>query len=49
MFHILLLAWVVLVRLDIVKTRLLSVARDKTIGATVAPSELLGPPGSSLL
>ena len=34
---------------DIVKTRLLNIARDKTIGPTADPSELLGPPGSSLL
>ena len=34
---------VVPIRLDIVKARLLGIAREKTVGATVDPSELLGP------
>ena len=42
-FLVLLVARIVPIRLDIVKTRLLGIARDKTIGATVDPSELLGP------
>ena len=40
---------VVPIRLGIMKTRLLGLARGKTVGATIDPSEVLGPPGSSLL
>ena len=43
MFHTLLVARVVPIRLDIVKTRLLGIARDTTVVATVDPSELLVP------
>ena len=48
-FCVLLLARMFPIGLGIVKTRLLSIARDKTVGPTVDPSELLGPACTSLL